>query len=306
MNCLNLHDKTELLPTPMQVVNEITRNVSPLPGDIVKKIATLVNKPKLVAKCRQISRELDLIISEDNQQNRFYWEENMRRRWKDGEKGYYTDDLQIIDDLYQPIIRPDIPGLIHDYSVHYKIERAALKHLSLLDDNYDSLQLRGKDSASIYGKAIKYLNKSTNKASWLYLAGRHGMEKWHWLRGRKPASTDFLKWLEMAETKGHLNAAFHLAWWYLSTELKKAMPNTEDLTKGIQWLRTASNKNHRVAKRLLQRLESGERVSHDYLDTSNISAKSREFIEQTLGKRPHPDQQHEMGPPSKKLKINIK
>ena len=83
-----------ILPTPIQVVRKITRHVSHLPEDIVKKIATLVNN-LFIAKCRQISKKLETIITENNQQNRLYWEENLKLRWNIDH--YYNPEFKIFE-----------------------------------------------------------------------------------------------------------------------------------------------------------------------------------------------------------------
>ena len=119
--------------------------------------------------------------------------------------------------------------------------------MKLLDVNYDNLQLVGTDSVSIYKTAKKYLNDTTTKASWLYLAGRHGCEKWRWV-DTKPKPQVFTKLLEMAATKGHIKAAYELALCQIGWEIEETDPNTAELMKGIQWLKKVLIKIIRLQK----------------------------------------------------------
>ena len=244
MNCLNLHDKAELLPIPMQVVHAITQHITPLPEDIVRKIATLLNKPKWVAQCRQISKKLDKLITEDSEQNRFYWEENMRLRW-DAIYGSTVDHFRIIkqdwipahSDRMPPIFSKGIPAIIRDYASNYKFEKEALKQLQAFPEN-PSWNIR----TSIRVIAEHYLK--TRKASWLYLASKYESQTAFGDAERK----DSLQWAEVAASKGHVNAAYKLAHYCIEQNIRQSDPNFNELEKGIHWLRMAAAKNQPDAK----------------------------------------------------------
>lgn len=292
MNCVNMHDRPDLLPLPMQVVCAITQSISPLPEDIVKKIAILVNKPRIIAKCRPISKTINDIICEDNEQNRYYWNENIKLRWNPW-TGVISHHLRVLNvkKAWSCNVLDGIPQLIFYYGDNYTQEKSVLK-AGKVNPSYIYFGFISDFQHSRCALARHYLK--TGKASWLYFAGKF-----------ETFFKDYsIQWLEQAASKGHLDAAYDLARKYIEGNIASPDPLCKKLQKGVHWLKFAANRNHSEAKVLLKRLKKGKWIFPGTTKLHQIlEAKSPEYFSQLLGKRTHPDQQHDMGPPHKKPKL---
>lgn len=287
-----MHDRPGLLPTPMDVVDAITQSISPLPEDIVKKITIFVNKPRIIAKCRLFSKTINDIICENNEQNQNYWNENIKLRWN-----LWTDVISHhfrvlnVKKAWSINVLDGIPQLIYDYGDNYTEEKLALKGVKVnpecrpLGKNFDFQH-------SSCALARHYLK--TGKASWLYFAGKF-----------ETFFKDYsIQWLEQAASKGHLDSAYALARKCIEGNIASSDPLCEELQKGIHWLKIAANRNHSEAKEFLKFLKKGKWISPGAVKFHQIlGAKSPAYFSQLLGKRTHPDQQHEKGLPHKKPKL---
>jgi hypothetical protein len=292
MNCVNMHDRPALLPTPMHVVYAITQSISPLPEDIVKKIAILVNKPRIIATCRLLSKTINDIICDDNEQNRYYWYENIKLRWNPW-TGVISHHLRVLNvkKAWSCNVLDGIPQLIFNYGDNYTEEKLVLKAVKV-NPSYLHLGIISDFQHSRCALARHYLK--TGKASWLYFAGKF-----------ETFFKDYsIQWLEQAASKGHLDAAYDLARKCIEGNIAFSDPLCEELQKGMHWLKIAANRNHSEAKVLLKCLKKGKWITPGAIKFHQIlGTKSPAYFSQLLGKRTHPDQQHDLGPPRKKTRI---
>lgn len=291
MNSVNMQNSNvasiDLLLLPKQVVFQITKNVIQLPEDLITKIASYMSKPKDIAKCSLLCKDIKVLIAGSKD----YWDTHIKKRWGN-------------DSNEENFLNFNVSWTMEVYAQHYRVEKASLKGFKLLCENEFQLaeggtDLKIKHYAAIYELAYPYTLGENPKASWLFIAGLTFLEAHHANTHEWPEKA--VSWLERSAEKGHPLAACEIGMFYLYSELhlqRKSLTiqrNTpldpKRFEKGIKYLRIAASKKHSTSIDILDRLKKREfdDVNYRAIPLNNLSEKSKNTLIQVLCKRPHED-----------------
>lgn len=255
----------------------------PIPVDVFNHIFSFF-KPKQLASCRAISQLFNTLILENTESNKLVWDGHCAVRWGIN---------------YIPSTAKGDYECVHDkislYGNLYRLEKVALRHLTLLDqalwdDKFSDLL---EINMAIYNISERYVQGAYPKVAWLYLYGKNLMEanRYFSLKGSKH--------LEIAAKQGYKDAAAFLGKWLLY----------HSPLDGVNWLLKAKEQNHPVAnqislKDLLQAIKNG--WWDEYAELQQLSLANRYLCLEALRqgiKRKNEEDANELEPPAKKPKL---
>lgn len=234
----------------------------PLPIEIHSHILSFLT-PKDLASCRGVSQYFNTLILEDCESNKLLWDQHCVVRWgKDYIPASAKPKYVCVGDK------------IALYSKLYQLEKAALRHLTLLDEALWDRKFpdySGNLHKSIHILSHRYLQGTSPKIAWLYLYGKNML---------KCENIEGIKYLEIAAEQGYKDAAAYLGQrWLQKSQLS-------DKENGVQWLMKAVEQNHPVAaameepKCLLKAIQHGDWYEYDELQSLN--SQEQQICQETL------------------------